>query len=252
LQFPVVFHIGDLGITAHAVLETLAYFIAFRYMLYLRRKSGDNFSTNTRIWILLGAILGSLIGSHLLGSLERPQELRSTGNIFRYIAYNKTVLGGFLGGLFGVELVKKIIGETRASGDLYVYPLLLGTIIGRLGCFSMGVHEETYGTTTSLPWGINLGDGLSRHPVALYEIGFLIVLWIILKQLSRRTELAPGALFKLFMIAYLLYRFLQEFIKPHYNLSIGLSSIQVASLLGLLYYYRFLIHPKKLKPAAYA
>jgi phosphatidylglycerol---prolipoprotein diacylglyceryl transferase len=252
LQFPVLIHFGDRAIPVHAVMETVAYFIAFRYMLYLRKKGGDNFSTNARITILLGAIFGSLIGSHLLGSLERPEELRTTENIFKYIAYNKTVLGGFLGGLFGVELVKKIIGETRASGDLYVYPILLGTIIGRIGCFSMGIHEETYGTATALPWGMNLGDGLSRHPVALYEIAFLIMLWIGLKQLSRRTELAPGALFKLFMIAYLVYRFLQDFIKPHHTLSIGLSSIQVASLLGLCYYARYLLHPKKLKLTYYA
>jgi hypothetical protein len=42
----------------------------------------------------------------------------------------------------------------------------------------MGVYEETYGLPSSLPWAMDLGDGIQRHPVALYEIIFLIALWL--------------------------------------------------------------------------
>ena len=79
-----------------------------------------------------------------------------------------------LGGLAGVELIKKTIKEKLASGDLFTYPIILALIIGRIGCFSMGVYEETYGSPTSLPWGMNFGDNILRHPVCLYEIIFLI------------------------------------------------------------------------------
>ena len=83
---------------------------------------------------------------------------------------NKTIIGGLLGGLFGVELIKKVIEEKKASGDLFTYPVMLALIIGRIGCFSMGVYEETYGLPTTLPWGVKLGDNIPRHPVCLYEI----------------------------------------------------------------------------------
>ncbi len=251
MEFPVTIQLGKFSLPLHAVLETAAFFIGFRYFLYLRKKQQDVIASPNRIWIIVGAIFGALIGSRLLGALERPYELFLTDNVLLYIYSNKTVVGGFLGGLIGVELAKKIIGEKRSSGDLFVYPMILALCIGRIGCFSMGVYEETYGIETSLPWGMDLGDGISRHPVALYEILFLLLLWMVLRKLQQTYMLDNGALFKLFMIAYLLFRFLIEFIKPHYTIGIGLSSIQLACLLGLLYYSRFIFQPKKLL-AAYA
>ena len=246
MQFPVVFHIGSLEVLLHAVMETLAFFIGFRYFLYLRKRQGDHINSPNRVWVIIGAIFGALIGSRLVGSLERPYELFMTHNLFDYVMSNKTVVGGFTGGLIGVEVAKKIIGEKQSSGDIFVYPMILALIIGRIGCFSMGVFEETYGLPTSLPWGMNLGDGISRHPVDLYEILFLILLWIGLKQLQKRRTFESGALFKLFMIFYLLFRFLLEFIKPHYTYQIPLSTIQIVCLAGLLYYLPYIIQPKKL------
>jgi prolipoprotein diacylglyceryltransferase len=246
MQFPVVFQIGNSDITLHAIMETLSFFIGFRYFLYLRKRQGDHITSPNRVWVIIGAIFGALIGSRLVGSLERPYELFMTHNLLDYIMSNKTVVGGFTGGLLGVESAKKIIGEKRSSGDLFVYPMILALIIGRIGCFSMGVYEETYGLPTNLPWGMNLGDGITRQPVDLYEIGFLILLWISLSQLQKRKTLESGALFKLFMIFYLLFRLLLEFIKPHYAYFIGLSTIQIVCLAGLLYYLPYIIQPKKL------
>jgi prolipoprotein diacylglyceryltransferase len=178
--------------------------------------------------------------------LERPNELLLTNNLVDYIYNNKTVVGGFLGGLFGVELSKRIIGEKKSSGDLFVFPMILALIIGRIGCFSMGVYEETYGLQTNLPWGMNLGDGLRRHPIMLYEILFLILLWIVLCQLRKRKNLEGGALFKLFMISYLLFRFMIDFIKPYYPIVLGLNTIQLTCIAGLLHYAPFILQPKKL------
>jgi phosphatidylglycerol:prolipoprotein diacylglycerol transferase len=251
MNFPLSFHIGSLSLQAHAVLEMAAFFIGFRYFLYLRRRQGDAIVPGNRSWILLGAIFGSLIGSRLVGSLERPYELLMTDNIFLYIYSNKTVLGGFLGGLAGVELVKMAIGERRASGDLFTFPIILALIIGRIGCFTMGVYEETYGSYTNSPLGMNLGDGIPRHPVALYEIAFLGLLWIALRAARRRFDLAPGALFKGFMASYCAWRFFIDFIKPAPPVLLGLTTIQLTALAGLLYYLPYILRPKKLI-AAYA
>jgi phosphatidylglycerol---prolipoprotein diacylglyceryl transferase len=252
MNFPVHFTIGSFTISAHLVFETLAFFIGFRYFLYLRKKKGDQYSSPNRLWVIIGAIFGSLIGSRLIGSLERPYELSKTTELFYYIANNRTVLGGFLGGLLGVELVKKIIGEKKASGDLFVYPILLALIIGRIGCFSSGIYEETYGIATSLPWGMNLGDNLLRHPVCLYEIVFVILLWIAFRKMAAGEKLEEGSLFKIFMISYLLFRFFLDFIKPHYNVLPGLSTIQLTAIAGLLYYLPYLVKPRKFFKPAYA
>ncbi len=246
MEFPVYIQIGSTKILLHAVTETLGIFVGFRYFLYLRKKQGDSIQAEKRTWIIIGALFGAIMGSRLLGGFENPPALFNTNNPWLYLYENKTVVGGFLGGLFGVELTKRITAEKQNSGDLFTYPMILALIIGRLGCFSMGIHEETYGNVTKLFTGLDLGDGLSRHPAALYEIIFLVLLWIFLRILNKKYQFAQGAIFKIFMIAYLLFRFLLDFIKPHYTFSMGLSSIQIICLVGIAYYYRYIIHPQKL------
>jgi len=251
LKFPIYIEVGSTKILVHAVFELLAFFIGFRYFLWLRKRQGDPIKAPNRTWIVIGAILGALIGSRLIGGLEDPTQISRADNLLFYFYQNKTVLGGFLGGLAGVEIVKKRIGEKQASGDLFVYPIILALIIGRIGCFSMGVYEETYGNVTALPWGMNLGDRSLRHPVSLYEIIFLFGLWIFFYAIQKKVLLQQGALFKLFMIAYLGFRFLLDFIKPHYTFDVGLSTIQLACIAGLIYYLQYIIQPKKLL-ASYA
>lgn len=246
MNFPVMLSFGDTRFPLHGIIEFASYFIAFRYFLYLRKRQQDAINTNNRIWILIGAILGSIIGSRIIGGLEDPSQIKMADNVFMYFYQNKTVLGGFLGGLWGVEIIKKAIKEKRSSGNLFTYPMILALIIGRIGCFSMGVYEETYGTVTRFFTGMNLGDNQLRHPVTLYEIVFLLMLWIGLIQLERKYQLAEGARFKIFMIVYILFRFLLDFIKPHYTFSFGMSTIQVTCLAGLLYYFILLFSNKNL------
>src|SRR5690349_16823271 len=167
-------------------------------------------------------------------------------NIFLHFYQNTTIVGGLLGGLTGVEITKKFIGEKRSSGDLFTYPLILAMIIGRIGCFSMGIYEDTFGTETTSMFGMDLGDGVSRHPVAIYEIFYLLLIWLFIITTASKFDLAEGGKFKIFMILYLVFRLLLEYIKPHYSFSIGLSSIQIACVVGLTYYSYFIINPRKI------
>lgn len=235
MHFQFSFTLFHQEILCHVVLEPLAILIGFRYYLYLKKKKGDVIESQNRIWIILGATLGAVAGSRLIGGLENIPQMLQAPNKWLYFYQNKTVLGGFLGGVLGVETIKKIISEKQNSGDLFVYPILLALIIGRIGCFSMGIYEETYGLPTTLFTGMDLGDGILRHPVTLYEIAFLIVLWIAMKRIETQYWMANGLLFKLFIIAYCIFRFIVDFIKPHYSIA-GLSVIQLTCLAGLLYY----------------
>jgi len=227
-------------------MEAAGIFIGFRYFLYLRKKQTDPIGKSDRTWILIGAIFGAVLGSRVVGSLEDPAALLASANPLLYVYSNKTILGGLLGGLMGVELVKKKIGVIISSGDLFTYPLILAMIIGRIGCFSMGIYENTYGLPTSWPTGMNLGDGIARHPVNLYEIVFLGAVWCLIVLAAKNYRLADGSRFKLFMIAYIFFRFLLDFIKPHADLAMGLSTIQFTCLLGMVYYSPFICKPGKL------
>lgn len=242
MEIPVVFEFFGKEVNVHFIFETLAFFIAFRYYIYLRKNKNDSIDSINRLYIILGATIGALLGSRLLGALENPQVLLSMDLLDIY--KSKTIAGGLLGGLLGVEFFKKLLGEKQSSGDLFVFPLILGIIIGRIGCFLTGVLEPTYGIETDFFMGMNLGDGVKRHPTSLYEIIFLTGLFLILKRIQRKNILENGALFKLFMISYFPFRFFIELIKPNLFLLYGLSSIQWACIFCFLYYIRYYIKPK--------
>jgi prolipoprotein diacylglyceryltransferase len=224
-------------INIHLVLEYLAFFLAFRYYVFLKKRSTDHISSNNRLTIILGAAIGALIGSRVVGFLENPVFVFTSENIIQLLN-TKTIMGGLFGGLFGVELVKKIVGETKSSGDLFVFPILLGIFIGRIGCFLYGINEFTYGNPTASFFGMNLGDGIKRHPVSLYELVFLVLFFFTLKQMQLKLKQHNGLLFKWFMIIYFGFRFFIEFLKPNVFYVFGLSTIQFLCLICWLYYYK--------------
>jgi len=246
MKFPYSIHIGAETVLLHGLFEAIGIFVAFRYYLLIRKKQGDNIPTMNRVWIIIGATLGAVLGARIIGTLEIVPEWYPHHLTWSYFWGNKTLVGGLLGGLAGVETMKKLIKEKHNSGDLFTYPLILGMIIGRIGCFTAGIYEETYGFPTNLPWGMNLGDGIMRHPVTLYEILFLILLWIALKQVQKKYILEQGALFKMFLVSYLVFRLLLDFIKPGWRYFFGLGTIQITCILGLLYYIRYLLKPRLL------
>ncbi len=225
------------AINVHLILEYTAFFVAFRYYVYPRKRSSDKITSANRLSIILGAIFGALIGSRLMGYLEHPIAIDSAAILVK-VLNTKTIMGGLFGGLLGVEFSKYLIGEKQRSGDLFTLPIILGIIIGRIGCFLSGINEFTYGSTTSFFLAMDLGDGLLRHPIALYEIIFLLALFWILTLIFRSQQLPDGKVFQLFMILYFGFRFLIEFIKPNIFFIGSLSSIQWLCVVCWIYYHR--------------
>lgn len=252
MDFPVTFQIFGKTILAHPVFETLGIFLGMRFYFYLKRNSTEKLSFNTSAAVLIGATAGALLGSKLIGNLENPYILFENFSFKRFWT-NNTIVGGLTFGLIGVELAKKIIGHKESTGDLIVFPLILAIIIGRIGCFLTGIHEETYGLPTDSIFGMHLGDEYLRHPVALYEIVFLIFLWFELKMISRKNKYVSGFIFQLFMLSYFSFRFLLDFIKPRVEIIWNLGTIQLVCLSVIIYYiYKIksgtvLINTKKFK-----
>jgi hypothetical protein len=111
----------------------------------------------------------------------------------------------------------------------------VGIAIGRVGCFLTGLADDTYGVATQLPWGIDFGDGVRRHPTQLYEIAFLALLAAVLAWRARRPY-PRGDQFKRFMVGYLGWRLAVDFIKPPHVTLLGMNPIQLACIAGLLWY----------------
>jgi prolipoprotein diacylglyceryltransferase len=212
--------------------------MGFRYYIFLRKKTKDAITSNNRLSIILGAVIGAYLGSRFWAYLENPIfEIDETSLI--HILNAKTIMGGLFGGLIGVELMKKLINEKSSSGDLFTLPLIIGIFIGRIGCFLSGVKEFTYGSETSFFMGMDLGDNVLRHPIALYELVFLLLLFSLLSTIKIEKEsYKSGQLFKFFMISYFGFRFFIEFIKPNVFFIFGLSSIQWLCIICWLYYFK--------------
>jgi phosphatidylglycerol:prolipoprotein diacylglycerol transferase len=207
----------------HLAFEIAGYVAAASVYAMTRARRGDPIGERPRAIVIAAAGFGAAIGMRLLYALSFIGANPFTG---------KTVVGGLLGGWIGVEIAKKLNGIRQSTGDLFVMPAIVAMCIGRIGCFLTGPMDRTAGNPTALPWGIAIGDGVPRHPVALYEIAFLIALGF-----ATRTVRRQGDQFKLFMASYLLFRLIVDFLKPEPPpIAGGLSAIQWACVAGLSYY----------------
>jgi phosphatidylglycerol:prolipoprotein diacylglycerol transferase len=216
----------------HAVFEALGYVAGYLVYRRERHRLGDGLPDDARWSIIAGALVGALIGSRLLGLLEQAPLIGFDWAMVLVPGGGKTVVGGLLGGWCGVEIVKRVKHIRARTGDLFALPLCVGIAVGRIGCLLAGLTDDTYGTRTTLPWGVDFGDGIARHPTQAYEIFFLLALGLLLSWRGRRQH-RGGTAFQVFLGAYLLWRLLVDFIKPQ-PLVGGLNAIQWTCCAGLV------------------
>jgi phosphatidylglycerol---prolipoprotein diacylglyceryl transferase len=235
MTFPVYIPLGSLKIHPHLVFEALAYAVAFRVYLLLRKRMGDLLDDGNRWWMIAAAAMGAVVGSKVLYWFEDPALMFAHWRDPLYLMGGKTIVGALMGGLFAVELAKRHLGIMRRTGDLFAVPLCVGIAIGRIGCFLTGLDDHTAGVATALPWGVNFGDGLPRHPTQLYEIVFALTLGVFLWRRMQKAFVS-GDLFKIFMVAYFSFRLTCDFLKPDARVFLGMASIQWACVAMLVYY----------------
>lgn len=184
------------------------------------------------------ATSGVVLGSVFLGSAN----LYLAG-VQPFLA--KSVLGGLVGGVIAVELMKWRFNIRGSTGAVLVVGLCFGIAVGRVGCFYGGLEDQTYGVPTAgdtlfgFPLGrlgVDFGDGLLRYPVQLFEsvtIALLGVVFTVLMIFRRQWMTTQG--FYLFCGVYGLQRFFWEFLKPYPELVVGLNIFQLTCI-GLVLY----------------
>ncbi len=156
------------------------------------------------IALAMGAMAGALIFGSLNLGLAGQWEL------------GHSIVGAIAGGAIAVELFKLAHGIRGSTGGQFVAPLAAGIAVGRFGCFFAGLPDYTYGTPTGLPWGVDFGDGIPRHPVQLYESAAMAAfLALYLWEISRGSKLFVQQGFYLFVGWYAVQRFAWEFLKPY-------------------------------------
>ena len=216
--------------------ETLAYIVAFRLYVRSRAANGDVLSREERLWVIVAAILGAAVGSRVLFWFEDPAQTLRRWTDLAYLLSGKTIIGALLGGTMAVERTKNRLGIRQRTGDLFAIPIAVGIAIGRIGCLLAGKQDDTFGTPTSLAWGIDLGDGVPRHPVQLYEVLAMTVVATLLARIAP-PRFRNGDRYRVLLILYFFWRLLVDFLKPYPRFA-GLGTLQWACVAGLLWYAR--------------
>lgn len=155
-----------------------------------------------------------------------------------------SMVGGIAGAIAAIEAFKRFTGVSGSTGIVFAAPFAATVAIGRLGCFFSGLADFTYGTPTALPWGIDFGDGIHRHPVQLYESLAMAAMFVVLIQRFIARDhfwLANG--FYLVVGWYALQRFVWEFFKPYATI-VGPFNLFHMVCLGLLLYAGVMIRSR--------
>jgi phosphatidylglycerol---prolipoprotein diacylglyceryl transferase len=223
--YPVLGHLWGMPIYAYETLVTTALLAGLALLWWDSRHQRG---TGHLVEIAVAALLGGAVGAKLLEWALNPDLVRRAGWVAALLA-GRTILGGLLGGTLGVWLVKRRLGITGRRGNLLAAPVALGLAIGRLGCF---LHGCCYGTPSNLPWAVDFGDGVTRHPTQLYEVLFALAALVVLRAVRDRVA-TPGRLWSGFVMAYLGFRFVEEVVRAGPRGPLGLTLYQLAALAGL-------------------
>jgi phosphatidylglycerol---prolipoprotein diacylglyceryl transferase len=152
-----------------------------------------------------------------------------------------SMAGGIAGAIAAIEIFKRLSGIAGSTGIAFAAPFAATVAVGRLGCFFAGLADYTYGTPTGLPWGVDFGDGVARHPVQLYEALAMAAMWVLLLvKLARRDRFWLANGFYLVAGWYGLQRFVWEFFKPYATVA-GPFNLFHLVCLGLVVYAAVMI-----------
>jgi prolipoprotein diacylglyceryltransferase len=215
---------GRTGYLAFMLLAVAAFFLARRLFPSPRP---PKLSSLEKLSLFLAAFVGGTLSAKL------PFVFDSQASFWDWATWSadgKTITTGLVGGYLSVEFAKALMGIHAKTGDSLAIPLAFALAIGRWGCFVNGCCA---GEPTSLPWCVNFGDGVCRHPTQIYESIFHAFWAVILIRLTRRDLLRTQRL-KLYLIAYCIYRFAIEFIRiegawlgplTYYQIVVGLFAV---------------------------
>ena len=161
-----------MSLPLHAALavKLLCWLLALAvFFRLLARHSGFTGPQRRR---LLGAmVLGALAGSKAVyaltypGFFAAPQDL--IGDSALAFLSGDSSVGALIGGRLALWFADRQEGGGREADGLVV-AVVSALLVLSLGAFFWALRGTGFGSPTSLPWGVDFGDGALRHPVMLY------------------------------------------------------------------------------------
>ena len=237
---PVIVHLGGFALRWYSL--TFAGGIGLALILTLReaRRRGLNADkvSNVALW----AVLGGLVGARLFHVVDQLDYYMANPHLI--LAVNQgglAIWGGLItGGLVALFAARREKLPAARLADAIVFGLLVGQMVGRLGCI---INGDAYGGPTTMPWGFTYVNpeamipdalkGIPTHPYPVYEILWNLALLGLLLFLRKR-DLPAGMLFSTYVAGYAVGRFTLTFVRQEAIWFWGLQEAQVVSLLAFV------------------
>ncbi len=232
---PILFDIGRFAVPSHEFFVFLGVIAAtIVFAIETRRR---HLSDERLLWIVAGSLLCGAIGARLGNAWRYAFVTGDSSLADAFVRGGRSILGGLAGAYVGAILTKRLLRYPRRTGDLFAPAVALGMAIGRWGCFL----SEQVGTPTSVPWALRLDaatlaripncpycvPGVALHPSFLYESAFHFVMFALLLWYFRPRVRVEGDLFKIYLLAYAVFRFFVEFVRGNPAVWHGLSASQL-------------------------
>ena len=226
---PILFYMNGLPVPSYDVFVSLGFLVGAVVFFYQYRKLADIHGHFLNLFF--AALIGGAIGAKLPIWIFNFHDIFIAHFSMMALLSGRTVVGGIVGGWIAVEIEKHRLGIKQKTGDIFAPALALGEAVGRIGCFLAGCCG---GIPSALPWAMDFGDGILRHPTQLYmsafDMLFFIYLWSIKDKIKK-----PGDLFRKYLFIYFIFRFLIEFIRVNPVFAFGLTGFQLVSAAVVLY-----------------
>lgn len=191
-------------ITTRVVLSFLVLAIGLGASALIWRRLAPAVRTKGPGLIFIGAVGGAVVGAKLGFLFAEGWHYRHD---WLALASGRTILGALLGGYAGVELTKKALGESRATGDAFAVVVPVALCSGRIGCLIRGCCP---GVVCDPAWySIVDAQGVHRWPSQVIELLFNLA-FVVLIAMTWRVGALKDNRFHVYLIAYGLFRFIHE------------------------------------------
>jgi phosphatidylglycerol:prolipoprotein diacylglycerol transferase len=157
--------------------------------------------------IYFAGLGGALLGAKLAFLLAEGWHFRGD---WMALLSGRSITGGLLGGYAAVEVAKRVLGERRATGDLFAILVPLALALGRVGCLIAGCCPGV--PCEPAWWTIADAHGVHRWPAVPAELLFNLAM-LAWAALATFRGWLRGNLFHVYLMAYGLFRFGHEFLR---------------------------------------